>query len=68
MLLVFLGTGGERTDVVAHVAGFAAGWAIGFALAHAGRVPQGSRAQRLYAVLGCGFFTLAWFLALYNHA
>jgi rhomboid protease GluP len=65
MLLAFLGFGGERTDVGAHVAGFAVGLGIGFALAHgAARVPQGARAQRIYGALACGLFALAWLLAL----
>jgi hypothetical protein len=65
MLLAFLGFGGERTDIAAHVAGFAVGVAIGLTLAHAaGRLPQGPRAQRIYGVLACGLFSLAWLLAL----
>ena len=65
MLLAFLGFGGERTDVGAHVAGFAVGIGIGFALANrAARVPQGGRAQRVYGALACGLFALAWLLAL----
>ncbi len=65
MLLTFLGFGGERTDVGAHVAGFAVGVAIGFALAHGGgRVPQGARAQRVYGLLAAGLFGLAWLLAI----
>jgi membrane associated rhomboid family serine protease len=65
MLLVLLGTSGERTDVTAHVAGFAAGWVIGLALAASGRTPQGPQAQRIYAALGCGLVMLAWLLALH---
>jgi rhomboid protease GluP len=65
MLLAFLGFGGERTAVGAHVAGFAVGVLIGLALAHAGdRVPQGPRAQRLYGALAAGLCALAWLLAL----
>jgi membrane associated rhomboid family serine protease len=65
MLLTFLGFGGERTDVGAHVAGFAVGVVIGFVLAHAGdRVPQGALAQRVYGALAAGLFALAWLLAL----
>ena len=53
MLLAFLGFGGERTDVGAHVAGFAVGVVIGFALAHAaGRVPQPPRAVGLWGAGG----------------
>lgn len=65
MLLAFLGTDGERTDVGAHVLGFATGAAIGLALAQAGgRVPQGDRAQRVYGALACVLFALAWASAL----
>lgn len=65
MLLVFLGTEGERTDVGAHVAGFAVGGVIGLILAHcAHQLPQGCGAQRLYGLLACGLFALAWLLAL----
>ena len=65
MLLAFLGFGGERTAVGAHVAGFAAGVVIGLALAHAGgRVPQGPGAQRIYGALACDLFAYAWLLAL----
>ena len=65
MLLAFLGFGGERTDVGGHVAGFVAGGALGFALAHAGdRLPQGARAQRIYGALACALLALAWLSAL----
>jgi len=65
MLLAFLGFGGERTAVGAHVAGFAAGVVIGLALAHAGgRVPQGPGVQRFYGALACGLFAFAWVVAL----
>jgi rhomboid protease GluP len=69
MLLAFLGTGGERTDVGAHVAGFAAGWATGFALAHAsGHLPTGAAAQRAYGGAAACLLTLAWLLALLRGA
>jgi rhomboid protease GluP len=65
MLLAFLGFGGERTDIGGHVAGFATGGVLGFALAHAGdRVPRGAGAQRIYGGLACALFVLAWLLAL----
>jgi rhomboid protease GluP len=65
MLLAFLGFGGERTAVSAHVLGFAVGVAIGLGLAHAGdRVPQGARPQHLYGLLAAGLFALAWLLAV----
>jgi membrane associated rhomboid family serine protease len=65
MLLVHLGTSGERTDVGAHVAGFVAGGALGLLLAHLGsHVPQGPRAQKAYGLLACGLVALAWLLAV----
>ena len=65
MLLVYLGFGGERTDVGAHVAGFAVGGVLGLALAHfSAHVRQGPRAQRLYGLLSCSLVSLAWLLAL----
>jgi rhomboid protease GluP len=66
MLLAFLGFGGERTDVGAHVLGFAVGAAVGFSLGHAGRrVPHGARAQQVYGALACGLLLLAWLMALH---
>jgi len=68
MLLAYLGFGGERTDLGGHVAGFAAGIALGVGLAYAGsRVPQGMSAQGAYGVAALALFTLAWLLALRAH-
>ena len=65
MLLVYLGFGGERTDVGAHVAGFAVGGVLGLALAHFSvHIRQGPRAQWLYEILTCSLVSLAWLLAL----
>jgi membrane associated rhomboid family serine protease len=65
MLLAFLGFGGERTDVGAHVLGFAIGAAAGFALGHAGpRLPQGALAQGVFGAIACGLLLLAWLMAL----
>ncbi|MDF2097073.1 rhomboid family intramembrane serine protease [Aquibaculum arenosum] len=65
MLLAYLGVGGERTDVLAHVTGFAAGAGGGFLLAQIGpRVPLGSAAQLAYALAAVLLFTLAWLIAL----
>jgi membrane associated rhomboid family serine protease len=64
MLLVYLGWGGERTDVGGHVAGFAAGTVLGFALGRCSRpLPRRPRAQGLYGLLACGLLALAWLLA-----
>ena len=69
MMLVYMGTGGERTDVGAHVAGFAVGVLIGLTLAHhEARVPQGPGAQRAYGVTTFLLLALAWFLAVFHGA
>jgi membrane associated rhomboid family serine protease len=68
LLLVQLGTGGERTAVGAHVAGFAVGIVEGLLLAHfAARIPRGPHAQLLYGALACGLVGLAWLVGL-SHA
>jgi rhomboid protease GluP len=65
MMLVFIGVGGERTDVWAHALGFLAGVGLGVALDHlAPRLPQGSRAQAGYALATLGLIALAWLLAV----
>lgn len=65
MLLAYMGIGGERTDVGAHVAGLAAGALFGLGLALAGdRIPQGTLAQRVYGTLALALLVLAWLLAL----
>lgn len=65
LLLVFIGLGGERTDVWAHVCGLFAGIVTGLALAGAPRaILSEPRLQRLCGGLACGLFALAWLLAL----
>jgi membrane associated rhomboid family serine protease len=65
MLLGFLGAGGENTDVVAHVTGFASGCLLGFVL---GKIPE-RRFESRALQLATGAFTLAtlavaWLFAL----
>ncbi len=68
MLLVYLGVGGERTDVGGHLAGFAMGILAGIILTSGrGHIPQGSFAQRVYGALATLLFALAWAFAL-NHS
>jgi rhomboid protease GluP len=65
MLVAFLGFGGERTDIGAHVAGFGVGAAMGFSLGRAGdRMPHGPDAQQVYGVIVCAILLLAWLMAL----
>jgi membrane associated rhomboid family serine protease len=68
MLLVYLGIGGERTDVGSHVAGFATGVFSGAMLAQVhGRLPKGARAQQAFGAAAALLFALAWVLALRAH-
>jgi membrane associated rhomboid family serine protease len=65
LLLAYLGFAGERTDVGAHVAGFAVGGLLGLALGRWGdRVPRGPGAQLGYGLLAAGILALAWLRAL----
>lgn len=65
ILLGFLGAGGERTDVVAHVTGFASGCLLGVAL---GKIPE-RRFDSRGLQLATGAFTIAtiavaWWFAM----
>lgn len=65
MLLAFLGFGGERTDVVAHVTGFGMGVAIGYALAHVPqRLVERPWVQPASGALACALVASAWLSAL----
>ncbi len=64
-LLAFLGVGGERTDVLAHLAGFVTGALAGGWLGRApGRGPAGRRGQRLLGGLVMTVIVIAWWMAL----
>lgn len=63
ILLGFTGAGGERTDVLAHLTGFAMGALAG--VAHATwRVPRGAVAQAAAGLLSLALVGVAWILAL----
>jgi rhomboid protease GluP len=63
ILLGFTGAGGERTDVLAHLSGFAVGTLAG--VAHATlRVPRGRTAQWVSGGLARTALARAWWLAL----
>jgi rhomboid protease GluP len=63
ILLGFTGAGGERTDLLAHLTGFAMGLLAGVAHA-AWRVPRGALAQVVAGVASVAALALAWALAL----
>jgi membrane associated rhomboid family serine protease len=62
-LLAFTGTGGENTDIGAHLLGFVAGFGGGIAVARTG-VPTAHSAQLGAAAAAAGIVTVAWTLAL----
>jgi membrane associated rhomboid family serine protease len=63
ILLGFTGAGGERTDVLAHLTGFAMGLLAGVAHA-AWRVPRGPLAQVAAGLTSAAVLVVAWALAL----
>lgn len=62
-LLAFTGTGGENTDIFAHLTGFVAGFGAGAVLSRldVSRMPH---VQPVCAAAACGILALAWALAL----
>lgn len=67
-LLGFTGVGGEHTDVVAHLAGFACGALIALVQSHLTVKARNGRALQLVAALiVCGMIAAAWFAALTSH-
>jgi membrane associated rhomboid family serine protease len=64
-LLAFLGVGGERTDVLAHLAGFGSGVVAGWWHGRPTRsAPSGPRRQWLAGVLSLALVGAAWWMAL----
>jgi membrane associated rhomboid family serine protease len=65
VLLSYLGTSGERTDVLAHVAGFLAGLLLGALYGMLGdRIRMRARTQFLYGFGAVALLGLAWLTAL----
>ncbi len=65
ILLGYLGAGGERTDVGAHVAGFGVGVVLGAMLGSAGeRIHIARTGQLVLGVSATALLAIAWLLAL----
>ena len=61
VMLAWLGTGGERTDIVAHLTGFLAGFGMGAVLGRIVRLPAADpMRQWLLGAVSVLFVTLAW--------
>ena len=68
ILLSYLGTSGQRTDVFAHVAGFLAGLLLGGLYGKLGdRIMMGRRAQLLLGIGTVALLGLSWLIALTRH-
>lgn len=65
-LLAFLGFSGFRTDVGAHIGGFAAGCLVGAGFLALGphRLPTGPRAQQVLGLLALTIVVATWLIAL----
>ncbi len=69
VLLAYLGTGGVRTDVAAHLTGFLSGVLLGALYGKLGnRVALAAKAQFLLGMGALAVLALAWALALASHA
>ena len=62
-LLAFTGTGGENTDIFAHLTGFCAGFGIGAVLERI-ELPRAASAQAVFGGVACLLLALAWAAAL----
>jgi len=63
-LLMFTGTGGENTDIGAHLLGFVCGFATGMLLIALGPVPTDRRAQTVAGGIAMALVVTAWTVAL----
>lgn len=63
-LLAFTGSAGERTDVLAHLSGFACGALAGLALARTRAASAAGLAQSLSGALALGLVAASWAAAL----
>lgn len=63
-LLMFTGTGGENTDIGAHLLGFVCGFLAGMLLIALGPVPSDRRAQMISGTLAVFLVVTSWLVAL----
>ncbi len=69
ILLSYLGTSGERTDVFAHIAGFLAGLLLGALYGMLGdRIILGKRCQRLFGFGAVSFLAFSCLIAISRYA
>jgi len=63
-LLMYTGTGGENTDIGAHLFGFVAGFVAGLILIRIGTVPKDARSQLIAGAIAFGLIFFSWAIAL----
>ncbi len=63
-LLMYTGTGGENTDIGAHLLGFVCGFAAGLIMIRLGKIPKDARTQLVAGAIAFGLVLLSWTIAL----
>ena len=63
-LLMYTGTGGENTDIGAHLLGFVCGFAAGLVLIRMGDISKDARTQLIAGVAALGLIFTSWTIAL----
>jgi len=63
-LLMYTGTGGENTDIGAHLLGFVSGFGAGLILTRLGELPQDVRTQLIAGTTAFGLIFFSWVIAL----
>jgi len=63
-LLMYTGTGGENTDIGAHLLGFVCGFGAGLVLIRLGKLPQDARTQLFAGASAFGLIFFGWAIAL----
>jgi len=63
-LLMYTGTGGENTDIGAHLLGFVSGFGAGLILTRLGRLPKDTQTQLVAGAIAFGLIFFSWAIAL----
>jgi rhomboid protease GluP len=63
-LLMYTGTGGENTDIGAHLLGFVSGFAAGLVLIRLGDLPKDAQTQFIAGSIAFGLIFFSWAIAL----
>jgi len=63
-LLMYTGTGGENTDIGAHLLGFVCGFGAGLILIRLGKIPKDTQTQFVAGAIAFGLIFFSWSVAL----